>query len=755
MVRRVLAILLAATWWVGGAVTPAHGAAALAPGELAVITVNADDPEGFDCVPLVSLDAGTVLSFTDNAWSNGAWRGNEGLVTYTATAAVAAGTVLAYRGTNENGFSRSGSFDLSAAGDTLLVFQGAVTNPVFLFGVGWAQASPWIVDSDPGSAASYVPEALSSEDNTLLSLGAKDDYQYLASAGTVGTRAEWLARLGHPGSWTGSNDSAFAPFTPAWTVLTGDVTNPAAFHAAGGDGEVVLTWTPNEAGDPVLLAGATNDAFGFPPGSAGVGDLLPGGGLVLCVTAAPGWVHTGLVNGVRRYYHAWSVRDGTNYSEGVSADAVPVAPELATPQALPAGDLATHGFTARWTLVPHATGYRLDVATNAAFRGNGTGGPVATLAPGQAVLVTVNAVQPKGFDFIPLVDLASNTVVKFSDRAWSNTLWSSTEGVVTFTAPADIPAGMVLAYRDTNENGFVKTGSFNLSGSGDTLLVYQGDDAAPAFLYGVGWAVATPWVTNGPTGSNRSYPPAALDAAGGTLLALGTRDNYQYRAEQGTAAARRQLFAWIGDAAHWRDDDTNGFAAFSFPLDVADNGNDYVPGYRDRGVAGGAAGVTGLLPRTAYYYRVQAVGADATSVWSGVISVVTPGETPAPAYSNWAAAHGLDPQADGGRSEDNFDGDPWNNGEEFVADTDPTNAAAFFPPWITNQAPARVIILTAGPPTTNSRQYDVWLATNMIEGRWHCLELGRPGAVDGGGVTFTLTNVLPAAVYRTGVRLPH
>ena len=78
-----------------GAAAPAGAVTTLAPGDLAVIGVNADNPDEFAFVVLVSVDAGTEIRFTDSGWeSDGTFRANEGAVKYTAPAALAAGTVV-------------------------------------------------------------------------------------------------------------------------------------------------------------------------------------------------------------------------------------------------------------------------------------------------------------------------------------------------------------------------------------------------------------------------------------------------------------------------------------------------------------------------------------------------------------------------------------------------------------------------------------------------------------------------------------
>jgi hypothetical protein len=60
----------------------------------------------------------------------------------------------------------------------------------------------------------------------------------------------------------------------------------------------------------------------------------------------------------------------------------------------------------------------------------------------------------------------------------------------------------------------------------------------------------------------------------------------------------------------------------------------------------------------------------------------------------------------------------------------------------------------AGPPTTNSRLYDVWYCTNLLDGSWSPLNLNVSGANDGSAVMLTVTNDVDLRHYRTGVKLP-
>ncbi|MBU0677125.1 MAG: hypothetical protein KJ626_03335, partial [Verrucomicrobia bacterium] len=101
-----------------------------------------------------------------------------------------------------------------------------------------------------------------------------------------------------------------------------------------------------------------------------------------------------------------------------------------------------------------------------------------------------------------------------------------------------------------------------------------------------------------------------------------------------------------------------------------------------------------------------------------------------------------------------IDGDGKINIDEYIADTVPTNGLSFFENLITNTVESgATIVLIAGPPTTNSRVYDAWFSTDLVNDGWTALGLDVPGAPNGGIVTLIVTNDAGRKIYRTGVKI--
>jgi len=204
---------------------------ALSPGDIAIIGVNADNPDDFAFVALVDIQAGTEIRFTDSGWfSSGAFRANEGAVKYTAPSAITAGTIISYIANttdfvsdNDSGVGTSG-FALSASGDQIIAFQGASNNPSLIYAVQ-TNSNQWQTNAT-ASTNSALPSGLING-TTAVAVGAGsgasseyDNAVYDMST-TSGTQAEILAAVSNNTNWNGNNSHLSMP-TGAFTIGTGD-----------------------------------------------------------------------------------------------------------------------------------------------------------------------------------------------------------------------------------------------------------------------------------------------------------------------------------------------------------------------------------------------------------------------------------------------------------------------------------------------------------------------------------------------------
>ncbi|HEX6982735.1 MAG TPA: lamin tail domain-containing protein [Balneolaceae bacterium] len=195
-----------------------------------------------------------------------------------------------------------------------------------------------------------------------------------------------------------------------------------------------------------------------------------------------------------------------------------------------------------------------------------------TLSPGDLVVVTVNSGGTDNFDFIPLTDLEAGTIIHFTDDAWvsDSAAFRGGEGVITFTAADSVSAGTIISFDASFENGFTETdGDYNASGSGNNLLVYQGDKTDPSFIYGVGWAQSDSWEYIEGITSKSDIPPG-LSKESHTILSLGTSNNLQYDALNGTKGTEKLLLSLVGDESNWIENDSQPFSAFSASFELVD-----------------------------------------------------------------------------------------------------------------------------------------------------------------------------------------
>jgi hypothetical protein len=118
---------------------------------------------------------------------------------------------------------------------------------------------------------------------------------------------------------------------------------------------------------------------------------------------------------------------------------------------------------------------------------------------------------------------------------------------------------------------------------------------------------------------------------------------------------------------------------------------------------------------------------------------------------NWETAHSLVVGVDD--SGLNPDNDLLLNWQEFVGDTPPGVSNACLATGLAGEG--TVFRLQAGPPTTNSRRYELMWNSNLLQDAWTPVGPAVSGHADGSLIEWTLTNTTDAIMYyRSGVKLP-
>ncbi len=94
--------------------------------------------------------------------------------------------------------------------------------------------------------------------------------------------------------------------------------------------------------------------------------------------------------------------------------------------------------------------------------------------------------------------------------------------------------------------------------------------------------------------------------------------------------------------------------------------------------------------------------------------------------------------------------------DEYVFDTNPTSTASFYNNQMVTMTGAGVVSLTAGPPTSTGRIYDVYVSDELQDGSqaWNPVGLDVAGLGAGTPVVLTVTNEGAGRFYRTGVTVP-
>ena len=118
----------------------------------------------------------------------------------------------------------------------------------------------------------------------------------------------------------------------------------------------------------------------------------------------------------------------------------------------------------------------------------------------------------------------------------------------------------------------------------------------------------------------------------------------------------------------------------------------------------------------------------------------------------WESQKGLSAVVSNGAGA-NADSDWMPDFDEWVADTDPNNAASYFPPIALTNAPPGEMALVINP-TSSNRVYSVAAATNLLDMPQDWMPVAAEQTGTAGAIIFTITNDVPRHFYHTGVRLP-
>ena len=189
------------------------------------------------------------------------------------------------------------------------------------------------------------------------------------------------------------------------------------------------------------------------------------------------------------------------------------------------------------------------------------GSTYAQLSPGDIAFVSFDSDDPDAFSFLALTTIPSGTVIKFTDNGWiaTSNSFRANEGIWNVTLTTEITCGTEIQVTAAgpadlmgNSVGSITTsGSLALSSSGDQILAYQGDEAAPSFIAAVNFEGSS-WQADATSAATSALPAGLTD--GMTAVAVAEVDNAQYSCitESGT---KGDLLMAINNAGNWLGSD--------------------------------------------------------------------------------------------------------------------------------------------------------------------------------------------------------
>lgn len=337
-----------------------RGQTTLSAGDLVILAVNGDNDagnsygKGFSFMPLVNLQAGTEIYFTDTGWNdvNGVFIANvaisDSFIKYTAPAPVSAGTVIRNDSYTNTGFTYFFSYAGAAStnnyliglgglsqSDEVLVFQGSIASPRFIFAVTYVSTNitptGWAVNIGtngtdgqgtgsalPGSGNASVTDLVDNVTALAFKCGAStNDNSAYVGATTPATKAEWLARVDTLANWV-HNDAAPIPTPPTGPFVVSGASVPPSIVTTAATS--IATTSATLGGQVTADGGATVTDRGvvYAQSSVNTNPLIGGTGVTKVQIGSGTGVYSqavgSLAQGTSYRFNAYAINSaGTNY----------------------------------------------------------------------------------------------------------------------------------------------------------------------------------------------------------------------------------------------------------------------------------------------------------------------------------------------------------------------------------------------------------------------------------------------------------
>ena len=185
------------------------------------------------------------------------------------------------------------------------------------------------------------------------------------------------------------------------------------------------------------------------------------------------------------------------------------------------------------------------------------------LKAGDLAIIGFNFDNPDELSFVLLTDITAGTEIKFTDNGVRNDgSFRTGEGIYTWTAQQNYSAGSVVTLSDL--------GNIAFSSRGDQIVIYQGSESNPAFLFALN-SQGNGFQSDATSKSTSALPPGLVE--GETAIALNEIDNAIYVGQ--TTGTQTELLAAISDQANWTgsNSDRQTLASDSFTVSAAGGGS--------------------------------------------------------------------------------------------------------------------------------------------------------------------------------------
>ncbi len=221
----------------------------LTPGSIAFTAIQSDGTTKFSFIALVPIPQGTRIYFTDAGWvsgtNNGFRDGPEGILFWSASTNIAAGTIISYEGTNTNGF-----FAASAGGPIVINTVTSGTGESIL--TESLIAAPSLSTNGDQIIAFQVADGFDTFSGSTRTLGGTgaSAYQPIAAITTDGNSFSNATSVNDTALPDGLNETlghnlvsalAIGTGAPSATANSGEIDNGALSLAGNGGSSLIVS----------------------------------------------------------------------------------------------------------------------------------------------------------------------------------------------------------------------------------------------------------------------------------------------------------------------------------------------------------------------------------------------------------------------------------------------------------------------------------------------------------------------------------